>query len=300
MITPMVGIAQEKTKAIISLYNGSILHGTPEFQSIKITLKYGNLDIPIKDILKIDVGYHLETENQNKLDKALKDLSSNVHATREIADKYLRSQYEDSFYLLKSFKSSDREVTKRIEQIITYIRDNKDARLYDKFSEDTIYLMNGEIYKGKISGRDKYELSTKNLGKVEASLSGIKEIVLTNNRKMDFSIKEVTNEWKDSGIVVVGKFSIKATGVFDLYPGEPERYISGPNGSTSNGKSGIYKAGSLLIRLNGTITMCGESFSGFANGVHSLEFMVERPYWDGSQQNAQPIIGEYKIEVTQQ
>lgn len=300
-MTPMVGIAQEsKTQAIFSLYNGSILHGTPEFESVKIGLKYGNLDIPIKDILKIDVGHHLEKENQDKLDKALNDLSSNVHLTRETADKYLRNQYEDSFNLLKIFKSTDREVNKRIEQIMTYIRDNKDSRLYDKFAEDTIYLLSGEIYKGKITGRAKYELKTKNLGKVEASLSGIKEMMMTDNRKMDCSLKEIANEWKNSGILVVGKFNVKATGLFDLYPGEPERYISGPNGHTANGKSGTFKAGALLLRINGSIVMCGENFSGIANGVQSLEFMIERPYWDNSQANQLSSTGEYKIEVTQQ
>ncbi len=300
LLLAQVGLSQDvKPKAVLQLFNRSVVHCEPEFKSVKIEIKHGSLEVPLDDIVRINIGYHVEPALEDKLNKAIKDLSSTVHSVRETADKFLRAEYEVSYNALKFHKSPDREVSKRISQILEFIRDNKDAHLYDKLVNDEVYLRNGGIYKGKIYGQEKYSFATKNFGKIQSDLAGIREMVIYAGHNLSYKISEITGEWQTSGIVVSGKFTIKASGRFDLWPQEPERYTSTANGAHGvpgkNSAAG-HQAGTLLIRYNGNVEKCGESYTAEIKGIANLEFMIVPLGWTNQ---SEPPQGFYKIETVQ-
>lgn len=283
-------------KITLNLYNGSVVHGEPLFKSVKINVKYGKIDIPLSDIVRIDVGFHCEAELQDKIEKSIKELGSAVHLNRVAADKFLREEYVFSYGFLKTYKNSDREVSKRVEEIVNFIKKEKQSYLYDRLDEDAVYLESGSVFKGKIEGLGKLQLNTECFGKIGASLSGIRSMYVVQNRKVEVVLNGIDGQWHSSKVMVSGKFFIKAFGAIDLYPNDPEKYTASPNGSTVNSPNNGQFAGTLMIRYNGNIVKCGNEFSGEVTSPTLLEFYITPTGWNHP--DYLPPTGKYHIEIT--
>lgn len=262
--------------SILNFYDSSVIRCKPTFKSIELTTKYSKFEVPTRDILKIELGYHCEDKLYENIVRNIKNLAHADHKERVMADEFLRAHIEYSYFPLYHYKSPDREVSKRIQEILDGHSKNYNLATSDV---DVVYLNDGSILKGKIKG-GRYEFSTSTIDSFRVGLYNLKTITLQNNETRNYVLKgAVATEWVDSGIYVVGPFIISARGSINLAPESGPDYITSPKGLLNTYVFG-YPTGSLLVKVNNNIYQVGNEYSGQSQQLQKLYFKVNTNFND--------------------
>ncbi|HEX5187785.1 MAG TPA: hypothetical protein VFV86_12935 [Nitrososphaeraceae archaeon] len=209
---------------------GTSIVGKLKTSKLELVTKYGQLSILPEDIESIKFGYHVKPEMHDNITKWIKELSSVAIQQREKAYRELIENYRYSYLPLKNMVSKDREVSKRIETLLTIISEDKKNQFIPENTEDTINLWSGEIYKGTITNTELIVKSDE-LDNIPIDIIHVKNMIF--HRKWEFTLKpsEIGKDaWFDTKIDIKRPCKINITGKIDLNPDDAGQYISGPNG----------------------------------------------------------------------
>ncbi|HWY85147.1 MAG TPA: hypothetical protein VNX28_00400, partial [Gemmataceae bacterium] len=103
--------------------NGSLVRMTMIQEKIDILTPYGKLNVPLKDIRRIEFGLHVPDGMDKKVDAAIKQLASADFKEREGAVRELVALGVYAYpSLLQAAKSADLEVAKRATDAVARVR----------------------------------------------------------------------------------------------------------------------------------------------------------------------------------
>ena len=92
-------------------------------ENIEVVTKFGKLLVPMNEVRKIDLGIHMENGTMEKIEAAMKKLSSQVFKDRDEAVKQLIELGPVAYPTLHAAsKSKDLEVSKRVEMAVKGIK----------------------------------------------------------------------------------------------------------------------------------------------------------------------------------
>jgi hypothetical protein len=272
---------------------GSKFTGKWESNSVKLKTKHGDLNISVDDIREIKVGYHIEEDMRTNVDKWISQLGSTAVKQREDATKSLVKHYRFSYNLLRYIKIPDREISKRIEEILDNIGQDKNLSNYT-CEDDILYMSNGDLYTGTIL-TENIEVNSVEIGKVKLHLANICNINFHKTISLTLNANEVCGKWFDTKLSL-NEVKMSASGTIDLWPTQPMQYMSTPNGSQqSTGENGVYKMGSLVgkIGVNGETFFIGESSSynfKYQSGTLYLRVIAPPRNWGITEPNGQYVL----------
>src|SRR5438128_12601023 len=99
LIVPVVGaslsVAQGQGKKDVSqpaevrLHDGSLVRMTILQETVDVQTKYGKLNIPVRDIRRIEFGLHFPDGVEPQIEEAIKQMGSSAYKEREEAVKQL-------------------------------------------------------------------------------------------------------------------------------------------------------------------------------------------------------------------
>ncbi|MGF1583472.1 MAG: hypothetical protein ACFCD0_29480, partial [Gemmataceae bacterium] len=113
-----------------------VLHETP----------YGKLTIPVADIEKIEFGFRLTKQDNDRLQKAIKDLGSVDFKLREVATNDLLKLGAKAYPTLLDVSKSDQpEVARRVSKVLEKIKKDIPESLRKRPTHDVLFTKNSKI-----------------------------------------------------------------------------------------------------------------------------------------------------------
>jgi hypothetical protein len=229
--------ADKKDEAEILFANGSTVRMALLQEKIEVQTRYGKLEIPLADIQRIEFGVHLTPDVAKRVEAGILKLGSSQYAEREDGARELAALGANAYpALLKALKSTDQEVVRRSEKILTDIRGRIPEKELRSREEDLVvtpgFTVVGRIVSGALKGKSEY------FGSVQLQLPQLRHLRhLHNPGEIQLSIDAAQygsahGQWMDTGMSVEGNTSllIVASGTIDIYPQTPGQYVSTPKG----------------------------------------------------------------------
>jgi len=266
--------ADRPLETIASYHDGTKVRMVFVQEFLEVETKYGKLKVPTADVRRIDFGFRVSPEIQQKLDEALANLTKDNFQLRETAAKDLVALGRLSYpALLKLSKGQDLDTTRRIEDMLKAIRTKIPADQLKSRTEDLVHTHTFTIA-GKIEGTT-VKAKTEHFGEVALKLVDLRNLQSSNTvGEVKVSVDAMTYggnnvQWMDTGYTVQPdvQLSITASGEVDLYgvqsPGSGA--LSGPDGNRNYGRGNgaQYLPGQLIGRIGedgGEIIVIGRKF----------------------------------------
>ncbi len=249
----------------------SLVKVVPVDLAIVVITKYGKLNVPLADILRLEVGFRYPDGLEAKIDEAIVNLGSGVFKDREEAEKALFKLGEYAAPALRrSTKSTDPEVARRAETV--------HKKLVEKFTAEKLDVKDYDLVEtADITIRGRVEASTikvktKQFGEATLRLADLRAIRSTAAVGNEFTLEAAKyarandNTWLDTGVDVSTDQALEiiATGQVDLSPNQPGQYVSTPLGNANsgfgpmvmlpNGRQYRYLPGALVARIGNDAT----------------------------------------------
>ncbi len=115
---------------------------------------YGNLSIPVADIKKIEFGFRLTKQDDERLQKAVKDLGSTDFRTRAAATNDLLKLGAKAYpTLVQLAKENNPEVAKRVAKALEKITKDIPEKDLNRSVDDVLYTGNSKITGRLITSR---------------------------------------------------------------------------------------------------------------------------------------------------
>jgi hypothetical protein len=287
--------APSANQAEVRLGDGSLVRMTILQETIEVMTKYGKLNIPVRDIRRIEFGLHLPEGMESQIEAAVRQLGSSVFKQREEAVRELVGMGAFAYPAMQqAARSSDLEVAQRARAVLKRLRDKLPEEQLRLKAEDTIQTVEFPI-KGRITSPSIKAFSV-HFGPQTIKLSELRNLRLRGNREeIEVTVDaakygSAPDQWYDSGMVVDPnlRVSVKSEGQVDLWPQGPGQYMTGPKGYTTAGKGGVYMAGTLLGRVgaNGKVFVVGESYQGVPAQEGKLFFHIVPSPWNNASTGA--------------
>jgi hypothetical protein len=225
--------------------NGSLVRLTLEQEKIDIETLYGKLNVPLKDIRRIEFGLHVPDGVDKKVEVAIKKLASGDFKERDGAVHELVTFGAYAYpALLLAAKSSDPEVAKRATDAVARIRAKVPAKELKLAADDRVvtskFTIVGRIITPSIKARTEY------FGEAQLILPQLRHLrVLAESRDAELTIDAAkysnANEWLETNVTIDGTsiLSIAATGQVDLCPQMPGTIVAGPKGHSQGAVGGF-------------------------------------------------------------
>lgn len=270
--------------------------------TLDVTTRFGKLTVPTKAIRRIEFGHRLSEEQTQKLENALKRLTSNNFQDRESAGKELIAMGRIAYpALVKAAVDADLDTTKRLDEIVKTIKqavpaDQLRSRIHDMvYTED--FTIVGKIDSGSLKAR------TEHFGDVTLKVIDLRSVLSTGgtgevNVKVDAVAYGTNNtSWMDTGYMVNpdAKVVINASGEVDLYGNQqPGQYITGPEGNRNVGRQGVYMPGTLVGKIgdDGALFIVGRKYEGSSPAEGKLYLRIIPLQGSGGS------TGNYQVKIT--
>lgn len=293
LVVPLTSSLAEDTNAeggkpheVVALYHdGSKVRMTFLQENLEIVTKYGKLTVPTSDIRRIDFGFRLTPETQQKLDEALRHLTSDNFQLREAAAKNLTAMGRLAYpALVKLSKGQDLDTTRRVEDILKAIRVRIPAEQLRSRTDDVVHTasfsMAGRIEASTLRAR------TEHFGEVQLKIVDLRSINSTAGAsEMRVSVDAAVygggnTQWMDTGFTVQPNIQlvITASGEVDLYGNQGGGAFSGPEGNRNYGRGGQFLPGALIGRIGeegGEVFMVGRRFEKVPNIEGKLYLRIQ-------------------------
>lgn len=294
-----VPVTKECTAEAI-LHDGSKLRVKIPADHLTLQTKFGKLLLPINEISRIDFGLHYPEGVKDKILTAIKNLGSANYKERESAERELFHHGALSYSILSNLKSSNMEVQKRSEKVLTFLRETHTQERLSR-NQDTIQTFNSRIC-GEILNTEIKTIS-ESLGDISLKIHCIQSLVVFSSAQsselaLDAAKYTGSEEWLDTSMFVDSnmKLSITCDGQIDLWPQIPGQYIVTPKGYSAAGKGGVFPAGIVIGKIGqkGKAFIVGESYKGMPEGVGTLHLAVVANPWNTLSSGAYRV--RYKLE----
>ncbi len=298
----------------IFFLNGSKVRMLVQSDSLEISTLYGKLAVPVKDIRGIEFGLHFPPGVEEKIDGAIKALSSNDYRIRETASKTLQELAPYSFpAILNASRTKDLESASRAKDIVTKLRAKHPAKDLKSMVEDKVvtntFTIVGRILTTQIKAKSDY------FGIQEPKLADMRTLRAMGGASPDVEVgvdaSKYANagQWMDTNYLVDGRsiIVITARGMIDVWPQQGGNFMSGPNGfnATRNGMAFIgggkrvggvnqnQHCGMLLGKIgeSGEIFTIGERYDGSPETEGNLFLHIGPSQW-----NVQSV-GTYEVKI---
>lgn len=291
---------QDTTK--ITYQDGTVYKATLVVENIQVKTKYGILAIPVKDIRTIEVGFHLDSMTQAKVDSLINKMGDMKYANRIDAIEELIKMGSKAYpALLTATKHKDMEVKSKAQRALDRIKDNYPYNHKFKIDSNDRIETEGFMVIGEIVF-DNIPATSEHFGQVKLNPRILSNMVFAKAKafgkiELDANVYNMSRMidrhdptgdlWLDSGINL--KFNeslaIQATGTIDLWPITPGQHTCGPNGHGTALPTKTAKHGALYGRVgeHGKEFLVGENFNGVASGDGKLYLTVGPTPWPGNQ-----------------
>lgn len=280
-VTPLLALQETKTKEVnskktenkdyihqVRMLDGSSINGILQTASIKVKTNFGELEVPVKDIVSIVPGYRNHPKVKDDvliLIKELKSKEKRVYDRAVVALSKKGSQYlgllQDQ---IKTFDAKkDKKALARLETIIEDF-EIEIEEMGEAQRKNHVYLEQDRLVtkKFEIVGQildTSFKFASK-YGQLSVEFQDLRKVVLRKYSgdmgiiKKNFKItaEDSQNSFKDSGILVKLNDHIKITATGDIEI-SVWGYITGPEGN-SNGMGMInnFPTGTMLARIGST------------------------------------------------
>ncbi len=245
----------------ILFLNGSKIRVVIQTQKLEIAGMYGKMTVPIEDVLAIEFGLHYPEGTIEKVDAAIKDLSSGDYRVRETAAKALVNLGPYAYpAVLCATKGNESEATARAKDIVGKIQ-AKHAKKDLKTSTDDRVITPTQTLVGRIL-TPSVKTNGEYFGEMEHKVANMRTVraIMKAGADMDVAVDAGKyangSQWLDTSYQVDGKSTIVITakGLVDQWPQQPGQYMCGPGGQ---GGGRVFQGGGfqgnpgMNIRLGG-------------------------------------------------
>jgi hypothetical protein len=271
-------------------------------ESIDVETKYGKLNVPTRDIRGIDLGVHLPEGAAEKIEAAIKRLSSPAFKERDQAVNEL-VEFGSHAYpaLMQAAGTSDLEVGQRVQVALKRIRARVPADHLRTNANDRIittdFPISGRILSTSLKAKTPY------FGELNLKLAELRTIHWLSgqlDREFFVEAKYVSNtQWLETGLTLEGNggLHITATGEIDLLNDGSGDFVSTPSGTRNVGgrRPGGRMPGTLIGRIgeSGTPFVVGERYQAVTAPVGKLYLQIVPVGFNNGQQPS----GSYKVTV---
>jgi|HubBroStandDraft_1064217.scaffolds.fasta_scaffold157403_3 hypothetical protein len=289
----------KKQPVEVRLVDRSVVNMTMPQEEIELVTKYGKLSIPVREIRRVEFGFHTEPDTQKAVDSAIKQLSSNLYKTREAASKDLLDLGRFAYPALRQAgESKDRELSTRASGLAKQIEDCVAADLLAMKPYDTVhtaeFTVTGTIRQQTIKAHSPH------FGEVSLKLSELRQLqvrVCKQEVNLDAAKHGSSlDQWCDTGISVDAgqRLVLTGEGQVDLWPQGPGQFIAAPKGYNAVGKGGQFMAGALIGKLgeNGKAFYIGDRYEGDAGEEGKLFLRIEPSPWNTAS------AGSYTVKIS--
>lgn len=228
---------EKKDEAEVHFANGSSVRMSILQDKIEVLTRYGKLAIPMAEVQRIEFGVHLPSDVAIKVESAVLKLASIQYAEREDATRELTALGASAYpALLRALRSSDQEVVRRADKIVSTIRERIPEKDLRSREEDIIvtagFTVVGRIVTPALKAQSEY------FGNVQLQLTQLRRMrPLINPGEMTVSVDagqygSAPGTWLDTGVAVEASTTLLlvASGTIDIYPQAPGQYLSTPKG----------------------------------------------------------------------
>lgn len=272
---------------IVELRDGTQIKSNRLKDPLTIRTKYGELAVPLEELDLVQFGFRISSDQENLIKGCIVKLGAVDYKEREEAFSELKKLGPTAYPYLYADKSPDKERSKRVDQLTTFMRDNYPAITLVTEFDDKIVAKEFTL-KGQINNK-KIEFNHQLIGNISVDIHNVKRIHSLFTKKM--SIDSV-GTWEDVGLTLLpGRvYSVSANGKVDLYQGSGQ-YISSPNGLLGAGYKDNFVCGGLLAKIDdGAAFFVGSYKEILGNG--RLFLQINPCSWPNSNES-----GGYEIEV---
>jgi len=300
---PAQGItdAPSANTAEIRFADGSVVRMTILQPAIDIQTKYGQLTVPICDIRRIDFGLHLPPGADQRIEKNIKRLGSEVFRDREEATRELIALGPVAYpFVLRATRDADLETTQRINMIAKRIAEKCTPEDLKIKEDDVIHTQDFPIV-GRIMA-PALAVRSVHFGELALKLSDLKTLYVRGiNGELELSVEaarygSTPEQWLDTGIIIDSSQTLllSSEGQIDLWPQGPGQYVSGPKGYSAVGRVGNFMAGSLLARVgeNGKSFAVGDRYEGTPGEEGKVYLSIAPSPWNNA------ASGAYRVRVS--
>jgi hypothetical protein len=293
------GLAQAQGKtdvprpnlAEVRFCDGSLVRVTILQDDLEVQTKYGKLNIPLRDIRRIDFGLHLPDGVGKQIDQSIKQLGSETYRERDEAVKHL-VHYGPMAYLPleRASRHSDPEVSQRAKNLIKRIAE-KTAPENLRIKEDD-HIQTVEF---PITGRvlpPTIKVHSQHFGELALKLSDLRTLYVRGAGAEGEIVVEAAkygsapDQWLDSGVMVdpSQRLTIIGEGQVDLWPQGPGQYVTGPKGYSTAGKGGNFMAGALIAKIgdHGKAFAVGERYECTPADEGKVFFQIVPSPWNNA------------------
>jgi hypothetical protein len=296
----------------VQFANGSLVRLVLAQDKIEVQTRYGKLQVPARDIQRIDFGVHLAPDTVSKIDAALRKLASGDYSERDAGVRELATLGPSAYpAALQATKNIDAEVARRAEKVLAALRakfSDKDLRTReDDILATPSFTIVGRITNTALKGQSEY------FGDVQLHLSQLRQLrSLRTPGEVQMSIDAAQygsthGAWLDTGVLVErdSKLFIDVSGTIDIYPQTPGQYMSTPRGygnaalspgtrvaTSSSSLRNI--SGALIGRIGagGEAFYVGEHFEGNPGQSGRLFVHIVPSPWNNASS------GSYKLRIS--
>jgi hypothetical protein len=283
--------------------DGTRLAGNPELKILNVSTAYGDLVIPVTDVIRLRFAAVKDTGITPRVDELVKSLGEEEFDKRERAMGALRDIGKPALELLrKAMESEDEEIKTRAEKLVAEIEDEMgeedvEAAQFGLLSGDddevvtTKFVVQGRVKEDTVTVATRY-------GVLSLNRKDIVSIVFQEGSLQKRSVQvpgntfAAGNKWVDTKVTVTQgePLHITATGNINI---ENYGQTTGPEGTTniSGNQLESHPAGALVGKIGekGKAFLVASEFQGTASGTGKLYFAV-------SLQNGN-VSGEYQVDV---
>jgi len=290
------------------MWDGTIVAGEVEFNSISIKTEFGVLEVPIEKVKKLMPGLDSFPERLAKLDKLVEELGNKDFDIREKAQRELSEMGPQIGNELANFKdggNSERKkrLAKLREEINEMLDDSDEADALVMIRGDSVvtpeFAIVGKILQKTFTVNSKFGQLTIQLNDIKMAERSMAENRETVNKTINVGAEKFFQRQPVSTRIRVNKgdrISIKADGVV--------QWTSWNTSSTPDGQAnqGVYqgiKSGTLCARIgtSGKIIKVGSGHNWTASksGVLYLAISMQENYLNNN--NSYRWAGQYRAKV---
>lgn len=287
--------------AEVRFNDGSLVRMTILQSDVEVMTKYGKLTIPLRDIRRIDLGLHLPSGLDVKIDQSIRLLSSNAYKEREDASKGLIQAGHLAYpYLKKVSMSNDLEVANRVASLMKRIADKNPPELLRMKEDDVVQTTDFPVIGRLVAPTLKAHSA--HFGELDLKLSDLRTVHLrAAGGASEFTVDaskhgSAPDQWFDTGVNIDAsvRLIIQGEGQVDLWPQGPGQYLTNPKGYTTAGKGSTYMAGALVGRIGegGKVFLIGERYDSAPGDEGRLFVHIVPSPWNNTS------TGSYRVRVS--
>jgi hypothetical protein len=286
----------------VILYNGTLIRQLSFEGAVEIETPYGKMLIPAKEVRRIELGFRVPAEAAPKLEKALKNLTSDNFQAREAASQELIALGRLAFpSLQRMLKDKDLDTTQRIEKAIEEIRRKVPFDQLRETEEDLVTTKEATV-RGRLL-TNVFKGKAEHFGELTLPVAHVRELWAASGTTL-VTVEPKNEGWVDTGVTVPNgsRLVLKATGRLTFELGD-RKASSGPQGNTElrelidrrGGGNNVGPAPGMLlgrVSLEGAELHVGARYDDLIERGGRLYLRIST----GRQKNI-PVTGNYLVEI---